>query len=87
MATERFELREMTVLGSAQIATVEFLLGDGPDVAQSNQWIEGKVAVELLAMKSVRLLRIAVLRKAIDLIHEETARLEGLYAEAQRVQR
>jgi hypothetical protein len=78
-------LRDLRVPGDDSITGVEFSLGDGPDAERSNQWLSGRIQIDGQAMKSVALLRITVLRKAIDLIHAEADRLEGLYAQANRV--
>ncbi|MBN8958923.1 MAG: hypothetical protein J0H17_20530 [Rhizobiales bacterium] len=73
-----FQLKELHVPDGDPITHVGFSLGDGPDAERSNQWLSGRIQIDGQAMKSVALLRITVLRKAIDLLHAEADRLEAL---------
>jgi hypothetical protein len=76
-------LRHLTAFGDDPTKQVTFFLGDGPDAAQSSQWISAQAAVELQPLKSLSLLRIRALHSARDLIDAEIGRLTKLYNQAE----
>jgi hypothetical protein len=84
---EPVTLRHLTAFGDDPTERVTLFLGDGPDTAQSSQWISAQVAVEMQPLKSLSLLRIRALHATRDRIDDEIQRLTKLYNQAEQALR
>jgi hypothetical protein len=78
-------LQHLTAFGDDPTKRVTFFLGDGPDAAQSNQWISAQLAIDMPPHKSFSMLRLIALRSMRDLLGAEIQRLSDLYEKAERV--
>lgn len=78
------KLQQLTAFGDDPAKNVTLFLGDGPDAAQSSQWISAQLAIDMPPHKSFSLMRLIVLRSMRDLIGAEIQRLTGLYEQAER---
>jgi hypothetical protein len=81
--TKPVTLQHLTAFGDDPTKRVTLFLGDGPDAAQSSQWISAQLAIEMQPHKSFSLLRLTALRSMRDLIGGEIQRLTNLYDQAE----
>ena len=69
------------------VGLVELFVGDAGNAESSQQCISARVSVDDTNVKSLALLQIAALRKARDLLTDESERLGNLYHESERPRR
>ncbi len=84
------KIRSMSVLGSEagrSVGYVEIALGDFEDAEQSTEWITARMRLDEPTTHSLALLQIAAVRKARDLLTDESDRLSNLYQATERSQR
>jgi hypothetical protein len=72
---------------ATSVGFVNLFAGDGVDVETSKEWISARVNLDETNVKSLALLQIAAVRKARDLLTDESERLGRLYHESEKSER
>ncbi len=87
MSAQLRSMKTCATEAGTPVGVVEIFVGDANAADQSEQWISARVILDDTNVKSLALLQIAAVRKARDLLTDESDRLARLYQASERSQR